>query len=100
MVWKIGVFPLVDKVSVKRSRSVNRPSGTLETKLIISITKKVSRIFLINKVLPAIKEKWPREHVSETIYIQQDNATCHASINDEKFIVARWIWHPFDMSTI
>ncbi|XP_058783982.1 uncharacterized protein LOC131658736 [Vicia villosa] len=65
---KIGVFPLVDKVPAKRS-SVNRPSGTLETKPITSITKEVSRMFLINKILPAIKEKWPREHISETIYI-------------------------------
>ncbi|KAI5385521.1 hypothetical protein KIW84_072209 [Lathyrus oleraceus] len=84
---KIGVFPLVDKVPAKRS-SVNRPSGTLETKPITSITKEVSRMFLINKVLPAIKEKWPREYASEPIYIQQDNAPCHVSINNEEFLLA------------
>lgn len=38
---KISVFPLVTKVSAKRS-SVNRASGTLETKLVSSITKEVS----------------------------------------------------------
>ncbi|KAI5439433.1 hypothetical protein KIW84_024998 [Lathyrus oleraceus] len=81
---KIGVFPLVQKVAAKRS-SINRASGTLETKPITSITKEVSRNFLINKVLPAIKEKWPREHAMETIYIQQDNAPCHVSIDDEEF---------------
>jgi hypothetical protein len=81
---KIGVFPLVHKVAAKRSSS-NRASGTLETKPITSITKQVSRIFLIEKVLPAIKAKWPREHAMETIYIQQDNAPCHVSIDDEEF---------------
>jgi hypothetical protein len=77
---KIGVFPLVHKVAAKRSSS-NRASGTLETKPITSITKQVSRMFLIEKVLPAIKAKWPREHAMETIYIQQ----CHVSIDDEEF---------------
>ncbi|XP_058756226.1 uncharacterized protein LOC131629457 [Vicia villosa] len=81
---KIGVFPLVDKVPAKRS-SVNRTTGTLETKPITSITKEVSRMFLINKILAAIKEKWPREHACETIFIQQDNAPCHVSLDDEEF---------------
>jgi hypothetical protein len=39
----------------------------------------------INEVLPAIKEKWPREHAHETIYIQQDNAPCHVPLDDEEF---------------
>ncbi|XP_057453214.1 uncharacterized protein LOC130745087 [Lotus japonicus] len=81
---KIGVFPLVEKVPARRS-SVNRAAGTLETKPITSITKEVSRMFLINKVLPAIKEKWPREHAHEPIFIQQDNAPCHVSPDDEEF---------------
>jgi hypothetical protein len=84
---KIGLFPLVEKVPAKRS-SVNRPAGTLETKPITSVTKEVSRRFLIDKVLPAIKEKWPREYASETIYIQQDNAPCHVSVNDQEFQAA------------
>jgi hypothetical protein len=81
---KIGLFPLVNKVPARRS-SVNRAAGTLETKPITSITKEVSRMFLINNVLPAIKEKWPREHAHETIYIQQDNAPCHVSPDDPEF---------------
>lgn len=84
---KIGVFPLVDKVPARRS-SVNRSAGTLETKPITFITKDVSRMFLINKILPAIKEKWPREHACETIFIQQDNAPCHVSLDNEEFRVA------------
>lgn len=81
---RIGVFPLVNKVPAKRS-SVNRASGTLETKPITSITKEVNRMYLINKILPAIKVKWPREHALETIYIQQDNAPVHVSVDDEEF---------------
>jgi hypothetical protein len=81
---KIGVFPLVQKVPARRS-SVNRVAVTLETKPITSITKEVSRMFLINKVLPAIKEKWPPEHAHETIFIQQDNTPCHVSPDDEEF---------------
>ncbi|KAI5439312.1 hypothetical protein KIW84_024911 [Lathyrus oleraceus] len=84
---KIGGFPLVDKVLARRS-SVNQSAGTLETKPITFITKDVSRMFLINKILPAIKEKWPREHACETIFIQQDNAPYHVSLDDEEFRVA------------
>ncbi|KAI5395572.1 hypothetical protein KIW84_061935 [Lathyrus oleraceus] len=51
-------------------------------------TDVISRMFLINKILPAIKEKWPREHACETIFIQQDNAPCHVSLDDEEFRVA------------
>jgi hypothetical protein len=47
---KIGMFPLVHKVAAKRS-SIGRASGTLETKPITFITKKVSRMFLIENVL-------------------------------------------------
>ncbi|PNX74216.1 transposase, partial [Trifolium pratense] len=81
---KIGMWPLVVEEPAIRS-SVNRPAGTLVTKPITSITKEVSRNFLINKILPAIKEKWPRDSIRETIYIQQDNAPCHVPINDPLF---------------
>ena len=81
---KIGVWPLVHQVAARRS-SVNRPSGTLETKPIGSINREVTRSFYINKVLPAIKQFWPQEHAMETIYIQQDNAPCHISPDDEEF---------------
>ncbi|OMO51720.1 hypothetical protein COLO4_37543 [Corchorus olitorius] len=57
---KIGVFPLVTKESAKRS-SVNRPAGTLETKPITTMNKDFMKTFLIDKVLPAIREKWPRD---------------------------------------
>jgi hypothetical protein len=84
---KIGIFPFVQEVPAMRS-SINRPADTLVTKPITSITNEVSRMFLINKVLPAIKAKWPHEYARETIYIQQDNASCHVPTNDPEFCAA------------
>jgi hypothetical protein len=42
-------------------------------------------MFLIDKVLLTIKENWPREYASETIYIQQDNAPCYESSKGDHF---------------
>jgi hypothetical protein len=69
-------------------RSVNRPAGTLVVKSITSITRDVIRDFMINKVLPAIREKWPREEISQLIFIQQDNAPSHLEVNDPVFCEA------------
>jgi hypothetical protein len=56
-IWdgKIGMFPFVTEKPAER-RSGNRPRGTMETKT-RNVTRDVSREFLIEKVLPAIKEK-------------------------------------------
>ncbi|PNY02245.1 hypothetical protein L195_g025550 [Trifolium pratense] len=81
---KIGVFPFVTEEYAKRS-SVNRSAGTLETKPITSVTKEIVRSYLIDKVLPAIKEKWPREDARRPIFIQQDNARTHINPNDHEF---------------
>jgi hypothetical protein len=43
---------------------------------------------MIAKVLPAIVERWPREDVGKTIWIQQDNAPSHVPIYDEQFAAA------------
>jgi hypothetical protein len=69
-------------------RSVNRPVGTLVVKQITSITRDVIRDFMINKVLPAIREKWPREEINQPIFIQQDNAPSHLEVNDPVFCEA------------
>jgi hypothetical protein len=83
---KFGMFPFVtEKPAVHRSG--NRPRGTMETKL-VSVTRKVSREFLIEKVLPAIKEKWPLEDHWSPIFIQQDNAKTHVLPNDHEFLEA------------
>ena len=80
---KIGIWPFVVKESAKRN-SKNRIAGTMETKPILSVTKDVIRSCLIEKLLPAIKEKWPR-FGSRKIFIQQDNAKPHLDVNDSLF---------------
>lgn len=47
---KIGIFPFTKQVPAKR-KSKNRSAGTMETKPIESITKAVTKEFLINKVI-------------------------------------------------
>lgn len=42
---------------------------------------------MIDKVLPAIKAKWPQNHTGP-IFIQQDNAKPHIDVNDSEFIEA------------
>jgi AraC-like DNA-binding protein len=83
---KIGMFPFVTEKPAER-RSGNRPRGTMETKT-RNVTRAVSREFLIEKVLPAIKEKWPLEDRWSPIFIQQDNAKTHVSPNDPEFLEA------------
>lgn len=82
---KIGIFPFVTKDLAKRT-SVNRAAGTLVTKPISSVNREVSRKFLLEKVIPAIKEKWPRDAIHEPIIIQQDNARSHINENDSEFL--------------
>ena len=43
---------------------------------------------MIEKVLPAIRAKWPHEDVNKPIYIQQDNAPSHLELNDPLFCQA------------
>ncbi|KAI3665034.1 hypothetical protein L6452_43650 [Arctium lappa] len=83
---KIGIFPLTKMEPAKRS-SKNRVAGTLETKPILSVTKEITRTWLIEKVLPAIRAKWPRDHTGP-IFIQQDNAKPHIDVNDIEFLEA------------
>ncbi|XP_012851562.1 PREDICTED: uncharacterized protein LOC105971259 [Erythranthe guttata] len=84
---KIGVFPLVTQEAAKRT-SINRVAGTLETKPISSVNKNVIRSYFIEKVIPAIKQKWPRGDSRCPIFIQQDNARTHIDHNDEEFRLA------------
>jgi hypothetical protein len=78
---KLGIWPFVEKVPAQRT-SRNRPRGTLNTKP-ISVTKDVYKTFIIEKVLPAIEEKWPPQCQRDmTIKLQQDNAKPHRIHND------------------
>jgi hypothetical protein len=80
---KIGVWPFVKQLPAQR-KSDNRPKGTLETKS-IKVTRDVMREFLIDKVLPAIRDAWPAEDAGQTIFVQQDNAKPHILPNDQEF---------------
>jgi hypothetical protein len=73
---KIECFPLVTYEHAKRS-SVNRQAGTWKVKPIAHITRDIIREFMIERVLPAIRAKWPREDIDKPIYIVQDNALSH-----------------------
>ncbi|KAL4565371.1 hypothetical protein LXL04_029463 [Taraxacum kok-saghyz] len=83
---KIGIYPFTRLEPAKRS-SKNRVAGTLETKPILSVTKEVTRSWLIEKVLPDIRAKWPGNQVGP-IFIQQDNAKPHIDVNDSEFLEA------------
>nr|GEV32856.1 transposase, Tc1-like protein [Tanacetum cinerariifolium] len=81
---KIGIFPLTTLEPAKRS-SKNRVAGTLEIKPILSVTKEVTRSWLIQKVLPAIRSTWPQGYTGP-IFIQQDNAKPHINVDDVEFL--------------
>ncbi|XP_074315129.1 uncharacterized protein LOC141651310 [Silene latifolia] len=81
---KIGIFTFIYEVEAMRS-SKNREKGTLEVKPIESITKEVVKQCLLEKVIPAIKAKWPL-NASGNIWIQQDNAKPHISPKDLDFL--------------
>ena len=81
---KLGIWPIGDW-ELAQWGSKNRPKGTLVWKNKM-VTKVVYRDLLINKLIPAILEKWPRSNrMSRTIYIQQDGAKNHIREDDEEF---------------
>ena len=76
-VWwdgKIGSWFFVEQVPAVRS-SHNRPVGTLETRT-VNVIKVTSEEMYINKLLPAIMEKWPAWE-ERIVKIQLDNAPVH-----------------------
>ncbi|CAH9127198.1 unnamed protein product [Cuscuta epithymum] len=83
---KIGIFPFTYEEKAKRC-SKNRPAGTMETKPTLSVTRNVIKELVLQKVLPAIRQKWPDAQNRNTI-IQQDNARPHIKLNDADFVTA------------
>jgi hypothetical protein len=84
---KIGMWPIV-KTDPAQRRSNNRARGTLVTKP-INVNYQVYIYYIINRVLPAIKSRFPRNHNNNiTIGIQHDNAPTHFSSNDENWQAA------------
>ncbi len=89
---KIGIYPFVHTVEAKRN-SKNREAGTPETKC-FNVTREISRTYLVDKVIPDIRSKWPRWYFdmphdkSKEIIIQQDNAKPHCLPNDPVIVAA------------
>ncbi|VFQ67854.1 unnamed protein product [Cuscuta campestris] len=83
---KVGIFHFTERVKAKRN-SKNRAKGEVEVKAITSVTKQITKDMLINKVIPAIQEKWPSQ-LSKEIHIQQDNARPHIQGIDSDFVAA------------
>ena len=80
---KLGIWPFAHQVAAQRS-SANRPAGTLEWKT-FNVNREEYKKMLIEKVLPAIKEKWPRGTLNQPKFIQQDNAPLHIKSDDPDF---------------
>ncbi|XP_047938773.1 uncharacterized protein LOC125186447 [Salvia hispanica] len=91
--YRSCIFPFTEQVPAKR-KSKNRLRGTLETKPIPSVNKEAMRECLLNRIIPAIKAKWPA-NTSKEIYIQQDNAKPHLKSSDLQFEAAA-IWSSFE----
>jgi hypothetical protein len=79
---KLGLWPFVTQEAAKRN-SVNRPRGTIVTKCMEVDRDTTYRNFIIEKLLPAIDQKWPDRN--SLIKIQQDNAKPHIAPDDETF---------------
>lgn len=62
---KIGIFPFVTMQAARR-KSENRDAGTLELKALTSVKREDIKACLIDKVIPAIHEKWPMEDRKKT----------------------------------
>ncbi|KAG3019618.1 hypothetical protein PC119_g10234 [Phytophthora cactorum] len=71
---KIGIWHIIEQTFAQRG-SKNRPKDASITKT-ISMTRKVYTKMLLEKVFPAIREKW-HGRKSRTIKVQQDNARPH-----------------------
>ena len=84
-IWdgKIGIWPIGNFEPAKRN-SKNRPKGTLVWKN-EEVNREVYRKILIDKVIPAIKEKWPRG-CNRKIWMQQDGAKAHIAPDDEEWL--------------
>ena len=81
---KLGIWPIGDWEPAKRG-SKTRPKGMLVWKNKM-VTKDVYRELLINELIPAILEKWPRrDRMLRTVYIQQDSAKNHIHEDGEEF---------------
>ena len=78
---KIGIWPIGKWEPAKR-KSKKRAKGTPVWKNQLT-NRDVYREYLIQKLLPVVKEKWPRNHAR--IRLQQDGAKSHILEDDVEF---------------
>jgi hypothetical protein len=93
---KIGIWP-VGYWSLAKRDSVNRKKGTPEWQD-LSINAEVYQDLLLEKIVPAVIEKWPRDEWNNdhiTIKLQQDGAKAHT----EKSVATSTIWDSFVLSS-
>ncbi|XP_071053291.1 uncharacterized protein [Onthophagus taurus] len=83
---KIGLWRIVTQKPAKQN-SKNRVRGTLVTTC-VEVTRQIYVNMITKKVIPAIKEMWPKGSKKMPIKIQQDNAQPHCSIDDGEVIRA------------
>lgn len=75
---KIGIWPLV-YTKLAKWNSNNRTTGTLEMKPVFSVNKvQVIRACFLEKLLPAIREKWPSSYGNLSTFnkISKTSFTC------------------------
>ena len=72
---KIGIWPIIQEGQAQRD-SKNRPAGSTIIRP-MNIDAAVYTDMMIDKVLPAIMEKWPTRDKNKTIWINEDNSKCH-----------------------
>jgi hypothetical protein len=82
---KIGMWPFVEQTVAQR-RSVNRNRGNPVTK-VVNCNRDTYRKFLIEKVIPAIRMKWPDRGMNRRVIIQHDGALAHIEHNDPVFMI-------------
>ncbi|KAG3107383.1 hypothetical protein PI124_g13316 [Phytophthora idaei] len=77
---KLGIWAFVVRKPALRS-SHRRPAGTMETKE-GRVDKETYRAMLIERLLPAHRERMPHAAEGKRITVQQDNASPHISPQD------------------
>ena len=84
---KVGLWPIGEFIPVARTTK-RRKRGTPVWRD-ISVTREVSRRLLLEKVVPAIEDKWPRAEWADPkviIRIQQDGPQAHIKPTDQQWL--------------
>ena len=84
---KLGIWPFATCVPVQRS-SKNRPRGSPVTQPTASIDRAEMKNMILQKVLPAIRAKFPIAAKPFPVIIQQDNAKPHVAVDDDELLAA------------